>query len=653
MQDFREKMNRILADLFNQAETYGGLEYIFTLVRVEGITFKTPDPILEIQSKLKKHDPKIKEESDLGPLYCSLAGCHDVFALIANLINCAMKKPFNSLPFFHLVKVKFPDNIYPTTSQVVRELSKIAVDDNKQEIASMLDEIYPDDLLNSCLSKDIPIKQGRLAEAVNKCIAMLSVFLEIYFEERLKFKNSQKFYKLQKFEVLEFLVNDKYGLYGFRLHFSNGSNALFARHEDSTECLNINPGKMSFHVGLIDKLKDEWRVGEKLLYEIGLPGRYNNLGEWKPIIYPGKYEHLTEKAYSLSDDPDVQGALFYIICTAHWVIEFVVRTAIDLPTKAISYGGNFHLWKCPPLSENSFVETDFKIYDGWLELDSIDPDYIESAIGAISVILNSLAFAYDATIEWRPKYTTVITKGGYATPTEDDLKLLDTIFPNILSAKEFFIINAAIDWYNQGKSAKNVFNKFLCYYIALESVALSIADGKADFNLSLSRDPRDVRKRRRNECIKEIYKNKFSEDPTRFVEEAYFDCVVGIKKKIHRVVGLVFGDEHKHLKALFEKQDDGYSLNDIRGGLAHGRMTILDKEHEKIVSKRLPDIAEISREFLTRIILKLKPEDRLPSWSMLHSLKFFTNDPRTTLIANSEKLFPTDDWRIKPEWCGR
>ena len=652
MQDIRGDTKNILADLFNKAETHSRLEYIFTLVRVEEITFNTPDPILEIQSKLKEYSAKINKEDDLLPIYCSLTECHDVLALIANLINCSTKNPFNALPFFHLVKVKFPDNIYPTTSRVARELSRIAVDAKKPKIASLIDAIYPDDILNACLSKDYTIKQSRISDVLKKYMAMLSVFLEIYFEERLKFKDKQKFHKLQRFEVLELLVNDEYGLYGFRIHFSNGSNALFARHKDSTECVNINPGEMSFNVGMLDELKDEWRVGKKHLYEIGLSGRYNNLGEWKPIIYPGKHEHLTKKAYALSDDPDIQGALFYIICTAHWVIEFVVRTTIDLPTEKISYGKQFHLWKCPPLSDESYAELNFKIYDGWLELDSLDPEYIKSAIDAISVILNSLAFAYNATIEWRPKYTTVISTVGYATPTEDDLKILDAILPNIFCGEEFIIINAAIDWYNHGRSAMNVFTKFLCYYIALESVALAIADGKADFGLSLTREPRDVRKKRRNECIKEKHDNNYSEDLTRFIKEAYFDCVIGIKEKIKRIASLVFGDEHKHLSTLFKKQD-GYSLNDIRGALAHGRMTILDKKHENIVKNRLSDISEISREFLTRIILSLKPEDRLPSWSRRHSVKFLAADPRSTLVATTEKLFPSKDWRIRPEWCDR
>jgi len=652
MQDIRDNIKKILTNLFNQAETQGGLEYIFTLVRVDGLTSNIIDPVIELHSKLNKYDTKITGRDDILSVYCSLTKYHEVLALVANLINCSAKKPFRSLPFHHLVKGQFPDFIYPTTSQIARELSKIANNAKRPDIASLIDEAYPDEILNLCLSKDYSIENDLIFEVLKKCMAMLSILLEIYFNERLRFKELPKFHKLPKFEVLELLVDDGFGLYGFQIHFSNGSYAKFARHKNSTECLNISPGDMSFYVGNLDELKHEWRVGKRLLYEIGIPGRYNTLGEWKPIIYPGKDEHLTKMAYAQSDDPEVQGTLFYIICTAHWVIEFVVRTTIDLPTEAISYGGKFHLWKCPPPTDDSFSEYNFKIYDGWFELDSIEPKYIENAIGTIGLILNSLAFAYNAVIEWRPKYTTVSSMSGFATPTEDDLEILNSILPNILSGEKFVLINAAIDWYNHGRSSKNVFTGFLCYYIALESVAIAIANGRADFGLNFTREPRNIRKKLRNECIKEKHDANYTNNPIQFVEEAYFDCIVGIKEKIEQVTSLVFGVDHKYLRTLFEKQD-GYSLNDIRGKLAHGRMTILDKKHESIVKKRLPDIAEISREFLSRIILSLKPGDKLPTWSMQHSAHLPTGDPRTTLVASTDKIFPNKDWRIKPEWCDR
>jgi hypothetical protein len=401
---------------------------------------------------------------------------------------------------------------------------------------------------------------------------------------------------------------------------------------------------------LLDQLKDEWRVGEKRLYEIGLPGRYNKLGEWKPIIYPGNSDPLAKDASSLSEDPDIQGALFYMMCTGYRVIEFVALTTIELPTDNISFQGRFHLWQCSPLKEDSHLAQNFRIYDGWLELDSGEPEYIKSEIALIGVILNRLAFTYGGTLKWRVKYSMVTKESGWATPSEEDLHILDSMFRDFPQTEDAIILDASIDWYNRGRSSRNIFSAFLCYYIALESVAISVADGKADLSLGYPRETKKDQKKKRIECISEKHNNIYSKDQIRFVQEAYFDCVLSLKEKTQRVAELVFGLEHQHLKALFEKRN-GYSLSDIRGKLAHGAVTLLDKEDESLVADRLHEIAEISKEFLIRIILFLKPSDPLPSWSQKHSISFHSSDPRSTLVATTEKIFPSKDWRIRPEWC--
>ena len=56
-----------------------------------------------------------------------------------------------------------------------------------------------------------------------------------------------------------------------------------------------------------------------------MPGRYNKLGEWKPIIYPGKTDTLHKDAMEMSEDDEVRGTLFYMMCTGYRVIEFAAR----------------------------------------------------------------------------------------------------------------------------------------------------------------------------------------------------------------------------------------------------------------------------------------------------------------------------------------
>jgi hypothetical protein len=468
----------------------------------------------------------------------------------------------------------------------------------------------------------------------------------------MRYRGLPRFHKLPGFEVLELLVNDSDGLFGFRMYFSNGSCATFARHADSTECINVElTSPINFMVGDLQQLRHEWRVGEKRLYEIGLNGRYNKLGEWKPIVYPGNPEALLQEARSLSQDESVQGSLFYMMCTGHRVIEFVVRSTVELPSEHVTFGESLHLWKCPPLEGSHRSSQSAVLYDGWLDVDSTDPADIRTAIEMIAVGINRMAFAYSAVADWRLKYNLVEHASGLAKPSPEDMHILDSLLRSFPATKDASILDAAIDWYNHARSARNVFTAFLCYYIVLESVTIAVTDGRADLGLGYHRKSKAERKEQRVKCIQDMHDDTYSIDPVHFVELAYFDCVVSLKRKTRIVSELVFGRGHPHLRNLFEKASDGYSLSDIRGKLAHGVVTLLDPEDESLVRTRHGEIASVSKEFLTRLIFLLKPTDKPPSWSQRHSLPQSIADPRATLFTTRETIFPTTDWRIRAEWC--
>jgi len=157
-------------------------------------------------------------------------------------------------------------------------------------------------------------------------------------------------------ERLKLLTDKDNRLYGFKLHFSNGSKARFIRYSNRTEAVNIlfEKNRVNFNVGLIDDLKHEWRVGDKRLYELGLPGKYNEDGEWKPIVYPGNCEHLQNEAQEAISDERIQGVLFYMFCTGHKVIEFAIKTHIKLRDKKTTLDQKIYLLRLE--SDNKLKE---------------------------------------------------------------------------------------------------------------------------------------------------------------------------------------------------------------------------------------------------------------------------------------------------------
>lgn len=637
--------------LYRDAELKDGVEYIYTLLRVTGPELPEPDPIIRLQSELGDDVDSLSDE-DVFSRYCSLARHEAPPELLANLLKCARGEVYSVVPFHHLDQGKYPNIRRATYAEKIKELSRLADEGGRPELARAIDDAYPAELLERCATKE-PLDTQHLRATFTKFQSLLLPLANTCFAERLKYSDWSKFFKVSPFMVLELLTGDGYGLYGFRMHFPNGVHSQFERFPDSSKGMNflVSPHIEHF-VGLIDNMQKAWQIDGKRLHELNLPGRYNPRGEWRPIVAPEAVAVLSEEARALSDDPEVQGTLFYILGTGFRAIEFVARTNIDLPHDSVSFGKHLHLWKCPPVDESPLHNSNMRTYDGWLELDSVDPEYVRDAIAMIGVALNRLAFAYDATLNWCVKYKLSNSEYPLWTPTEDDTHLLDSLLKDFPQSDDAAVLDAAMDWYTRGRSSQNVFTAFLCYYVAVESVARAVADGGADFGLGYRKVGKSERRRARLECIREMHDRSYTEDPVRFVSEAYFECVVGLKEKTRRVAELVFGKDHPHLGLLFERGADGHSLNSIRGELAHGGVSLMDRDHEKLVRGRVHEIAGISKEFLTRLIFLLKPGDPLPSWSKRFSNSMHFTDPRSTMFVTSEIPVAEKDWRIRPEWCG-
>ncbi len=383
------------------------------------------------------------------------------------------------------------------------------------------------------------------------------------------------------------------------------------------------------------------------------PDRYNRLGEWKPLFCTNDLDAINSKVSLLSNDLDVQGTLLYIFVTDKRVLEFVVRTTLQLPVDHFSFGNDFHLWLCPSAQIGATYEgRNVNIYDGWHNLQAPDPNEIDQTIHNINRIMNRLAFAFGATVDWRVKYSKVNHTVASVKPSHEDLDILRTILSDSSDSIQDVILDAAIDWYNRGTTSRNPFTAFLCFYIALESIVIAITSGETRFGLDHTLPTNPEQREVRNECIKSLHDSLYQENPAQFVRDAYFDCVVPLAKRTRQVMELVFGSEHSYFKLLFDK-NDGQSLADIRSEIAHGRITAANKEDEKLIKSRLPEMDKISHEFLNRIIAlsRSTPINNIPGWSGLFSLEMDFTDPRVDLITSDNQAIERHDWKIKPEWC--
>lgn len=651
MGDCVAEAKKILQFLFEKAREKGSIEYIYTLLRVTGIT-REKDPLIRIKDTIKEIDESKNDDIAFVNKFKLILQSDDIFAIILNLVNCTNGKPYGLNPFSSLNQGQFPHLIRPNLKQRIDYTLQQCKDLKQEAIEKILREVFDNELLE-VLVKESPSSSEIqvLKDSFPRIKEFINNLIELQHLARLEFLKQPRFYKLPRFEVLELLTSADDGLYGFHMHFSNGTSAKFVRGVDGTDCINVIPERtIGFQVGLLEELKDEWRIGDKRLYEVGLPGRYNKLGEWKPLIYPGDSDPLQREAASLSKDSRIQGCLFYMMCTGHRVLEFVICSTLNLPIEHATLGDKLHLWKCPPLDKEKQLYGDIHIYDGWINLDSPTVEDIKAAIDSISIAANRIAFIYGASVKWCVKYDTVYSGGGCPSPTEQDLEILNDSLKKFPVNEDAMVLDSAIDWFNHGKNSTNIFTRFLCYYIAMESITIAITDGTADFELGYIKKTKGEIRDAKRKCIEGKYKSLYVKDPIRFIREAYFDCHESLKSKTSQIVSLVFGDNHEYIKKLFTKEK-GWSLSDIRGALAHGKLSHLDDNHREIVRERMYDIELIVKDFIQRLIFRLRPKDKIPSWSGKHALTCSTADPRMTLVVSKEKFISNKDWRVRPEWC--
>lgn len=639
-------IKQIVKNLYKRARLNGGIEYLYTLLRVGGIESFDKDPIIVVRDELNKINDNIEDYKELCSKYLRIV---EPYELIYNLISCAKGLNYNCAPFLKHSSSNPYQIVKPSSHEIFNSLIKNAENSKVRGLIKFFRNFYSNEIIIDLDTKYISNK----SEGIKKYWQLLKKFLieliNVYFNERLSYRNVQKYFKLKDYEVLELLVNNDYGLYGFKMHFSSGNNALYKREDKSTDCVNVNPKPpIGFNVGFIDDLKREWRVGDKKLYQIGIPGRYNKFGEWKPIIYPGDVDKIENEIKKITENSDIQGILFYIYCTCHHVIEFFVKTPVDLPIKKyLNIGSKFHLWKCPKIDDLSDQSL---IYDGWFDLDRIDPDYIEAALEYINLGVNRIGFIYGKPVHWDIKYKKSIPLSGYAKLKKNDLNLLRRFLEDFPDTEDSFYLDYAIDWFNHGRLSRNPFISFLCYYISIESISIALTEGKAKLGVNYHIPDRIKSKEERKKCIGYYSKKYLKTKPVLFISEAYFDCIVGLRRKLQAITELIFGKDHHYLELFFKKRD-GHSLYSIRQEIAHGKLSLLDRSHAKLVKSRLPEIEKISEEFLLRIIFKLKSKQKIPKWSKQYHQTVYTNDPRTLLFAGNEDILPTKDWRIRSEWC--
>lgn len=598
--------DEIILELFRDASAYP-VDYMFALLRVGGIEAYPEEPLMKLARQIKAGKATIKDINE----------SEDLWKLLTNLSRLQRQVYYMPFPPFNV-----KDGSLKESALHMHVTGRVGV--RLQELGSAGDDAAE----ISFIARFLEHYRGALKEFTKENHTIFPIHVE-----------------RGMFEIFEILA-DKDGLNGFKVYFSNDSSASFKRTATGTEGFNVIPGNgIDFMVGDSGGLKDAWRMEGKWLYEVGLPDRYNDPEEWKPMVYKGKSELIQKEAEKASDDERVQDVFFYMLATGYPVIEFAARTPIKLPDTKTVLEGDINLLLVDP--KNSHLANQY-VYDGWLRLKDTSPEGVRQSIESIQRAMESMAFAFDKEIRWRLKYGMHNHRRGSAQPNKKDVKFLNSLIANSNKEKDL-AIDAAINWYNLGNTTQNPLNAFLCFHIAIEGLAAKLAQGKlkASSFYGLAKESKPDRKKRIKDTFDKYYKAYYATDLEKLIKESYFEGIVPIKHYLRQALTAVFGEDHAVLEDYFKK-DEG--IWDVRGKLVHEVYSEWHPEEYAKVQRKRFDLEQIAKAFITRVALQVPASEKRPTWSGLHQMASSMDNPTGTMVVTHIQIMSGKDWHIKPEW---
>lgn len=283
---------RYFDSLFDRAWKSSGLDALFTILRVDGLSDANWDPyeesdraITDFNWILQKTSEEQKRDSHLRAgllLYCHSVEMSAPAAMICNMLRCCLKQEFQIDPFFHMIyrpKKKPFEWVPPSARKKFAELTRLAGEAHEEALVQYLGMFFDDRVRNAFVHSDYVItdKYFRwtegghaqqislldLGQKIRTCFDFYGAFMAAHKGWRLQFNHSRRFHKLPGYEVLEILTNEKVGLYGFHVHFSNGSKATFTRDGKGVQAINLsikNDTSITFFVGLKDALEPVHKI---------------------------------------------------------------------------------------------------------------------------------------------------------------------------------------------------------------------------------------------------------------------------------------------------------------------------------------------------------------------------------------------------------
>ena len=352
--------------------------------------------------------------------------------------------------------------------------------------------------------------------------------------------------------------------------------------------------------------------------------RYNNWGEREPIVCSDSNKNfaaMTIASRSDLSDPEKSAKFSYDI-TGCKGFEFVAfsNAKLERPTQLAN---NIILFPCfhksitglslnDPMVRASMIMSNSAryVYDGWLPIDEMSEPTIRSKIRILREVISAFSIVSGSNFEWEAKYPVAKSSGESHHLNGADIDTLEKFANQIdcLSDNDRTALFRSIGWLSRSINQTDLEAKFLFAVLSIESFATYIEekseDNSAFVALRGNKKSKNERRKDREECIKNTMSILLEIDTSRAVSEAYFNCVVGIKKRLDEHLGRVMGKDDKGYKMFFLGSDDDISLYMIRHTIAHGIHDVLSDSALIKIEANQHKVIQFAKRYIWQVLHK-------------------------------------------------
>jgi len=242
---------------------------------------------------------------------------------------------------------------------------------------------------------------------------------------------------------------------------------------------------------------------------------------------------------------------------------------------------------------------------GAIKPKAIDEDNVRQSFIEINKTVNILSLFYDVG-NWEPRLddgyrikvsTMLLIEPRHLTKVDDFLRLLSTK----MNEEDRSVYFRAIEWYRYGTNSETLFNKFIAFYISIETLS--------DYYYEKYKSEIKMSKTERDECIKKYFEDlsitSISDITRENINNCHEKCLrISSKNKMKFAFEKVFkGKTDKIIdfpnEFFGELGNDFYS---IRNGIAHGSLSEYREADRTFVNDNLHEIKYMTREFLIKTI---------------------------------------------------